>query len=88
MNLSPDDIKKIEYRENLVRNHAGKAGLRGKINAMCIGCIYDPYAEGTWRKQVENCTSRNCPLYEVRPTTTTDQAEQQEVFNNQEDLAT
>jgi len=45
---------------------ASKAGLRGKIDAKCAECIYDPYSEGTWRKQVEKCTSRTCPLFPIR----------------------
>ncbi len=34
---------------------------------MCRYCIYDPYSEGTWRKQVEECTGYECPLYKARP---------------------
>ena len=44
-----------------------KGGFRGRINAMCCSCIYDPYSDGTWRKQVEECTSLACPLYPIRP---------------------
>lgn len=52
-------------------NHKGnKPKLRDKIDAKCRSCIYDPYAEGTWRKQIENCTSQRCPLFPVRPTST------------------
>jgi hypothetical protein len=44
------------------------ASLRSAINAKCKECIYDPVGgKGTWRQQVEACTSRRCPLYEVRP---------------------
>ena len=43
------------------------ASLRKAINAKCKECIYDPYAKGTWRMQVELCTSLNCPLFKVRP---------------------
>ena len=43
------------------------AKLRSAINSMCKDCIYDPYDKGTWRQQVEACTSYNCPLYDVRP---------------------
>ena len=45
-------------------------GMRAAINAFCKSCIYDPKWQGggTWRKQVENCTSTDCPLYEYRPT--------------------
>lgn len=42
--------------------------LRALINAKCKECIYDPLSGcGTWRQQVEACTSRKCPLYPVRP---------------------
>ena len=42
--------------------------LRAAINAKCKECIYDPIAgRGTWRQQVEACTSYRCPLYPVRP---------------------
>jgi len=54
-------------RRGLIKNWASKSGLRPKINAFCIECIYDPYAEGTWRKQVSECTVPTCPLYSVRP---------------------
>ena len=42
--------------------------LRAAINAKCKECIYDPGSGGgTWRQQVEACTSPKCPLYPVRP---------------------
>jgi hypothetical protein len=38
------------------------------INDMCKMCIYDHKAPGTWREQVEACTSVNsCPLWPYRP---------------------
>jgi hypothetical protein len=44
--------------------------LRKAINAKCKECIYDPApGNGTWRQQVEACTSPKCPLYPIRPTT-------------------
>lgn len=43
------------------------ASLRKAINATCKECIYDPYDTGTWRKQVQACTSPKCPLYPLRP---------------------
>jgi hypothetical protein len=43
------------------------AKLRSAINSMCKDCIYAPYDKGTWRQQVEECTSYNCSLYDVRP---------------------
>lgn len=43
--------------------------LRKAINEKCKECIYDPLSgQGNWRQQVEACTSRTCPLYAVRPT--------------------
>jgi hypothetical protein len=42
--------------------------LRKAINAKCRECIYDPNGGGgTWRQQVEACSSPSCPLYVVRP---------------------
>ncbi len=46
---------------------ARRIGLRAAINRMCRQCIYDPDAAGTWRQQVEACTSPECALYPVRP---------------------
>jgi len=41
--------------------------LRKAINAKCKECLYDPYDKGTWRQQVQACTSPKCPLFAVRP---------------------
>ena len=42
--------------------------MRKAINEKCKECIYDPMpGNGTWRQQVEACTSKSCPLYEFRP---------------------
>ena len=60
--------RRATHREEIIKREAGKPGLRGKINAKCCECIVDAYQPGTWRKQVEHCTSPACPLYEVRPT--------------------
>lgn len=59
-----------QLREKLITRHANRKGLKGRITAMCISCIYDPYASGagTWRKQIQDCTSKECPLFDVRPT--------------------
>ena len=46
--------------------------LRKSINAMCRECIYDSNGGGgTWRQQVEACTSPKCPLFAVRPVSAT-----------------
>ena len=39
------------------------------VEAFCKSCIYDPKEPGGWREQVTACTSPECPLYDVRPTT-------------------
>jgi hypothetical protein len=54
-------------RDKVIERESKKAGLKGKIRAFCCHCIYDPYSDGTWLKQVENCTSSHCPLFTVRP---------------------
>lgn len=47
---------------------AASGSLRTAINSKCKECIHDPIAGiGHWRQQVENCTSGNCPLFEIRP---------------------
>jgi len=44
--------------------------FRKAINDMCKDCIWDPKAgQGTWRNQVELCTSTDCSLYPLRPLT-------------------
>ncbi|WP_415903186.1 hypothetical protein ACMXYR_05200 [Neptuniibacter sp. QD29_5] len=45
--------------------------LRQPINNMCKACIYDENSSGTWKQQVTDCTSKSCPLFNVRPTTKT-----------------
>jgi len=54
-------------RSKIVERELKKTGYKAKIRAFCCHCIFDPYQEGTWLKQVENCTSDDCPLYSVRP---------------------
>jgi len=40
------------------------------INEKCKDCIYDPKVNGTWREQVELCTSeKSCALWPYRPIT-------------------
>ena len=37
------------------------------INAKCQDCIFDEYAEGTWRMQVQQCELTDCALHPYRP---------------------
>lgn len=48
----------------------GKIGFRAAVDAKCRDCAYDPLAGGTWRQQVEACTSGDCPLWPLRPKAT------------------
>jgi hypothetical protein len=59
-----------DRQEKLIEKHVKKTGFKAKITAKCIECIYDPIQMGSWRKQVENCTAPDCPLFSVRPVTT------------------
>ena len=52
------------------RRKPKKLSLRAAINGKCKDCIYDPLCPGTWRRQVEECESRDCSLWPVRPVTT------------------
>ena len=63
-----DTHDRNSLRDKIVKRELKKADLKGKIRAFCCQCIYDPYQEGTWLKQVEKCTSLHCPLYSVQPT--------------------
>lgn len=44
--------------------------LRNRINDHCRQCIYDPCSPGSWRQQVTLCSVKSCPLYDVRPKST------------------
>jgi hypothetical protein len=46
---------------------AKRLSLREAIDTFCRECIYDPDTEGSWKKQVRDCTAPKCPLYKVRP---------------------
>lgn len=52
-------LSRTQKDNEMSRKHA--------IDEKCKDCIYDPLAGGTWRQQVENCTSPDCPLYPYRP---------------------
>jgi hypothetical protein len=64
---SGQSVGRDTHRSATISRLIKKGGLRARIDAKCCECIYDPLSEGTWRKQVENCVSLACPLYEVRP---------------------
>jgi len=61
-----NDNNELDMKAKTVQRLMSKGKLRGSIDAKCCECIYDPMGDGSWRSQVENCTSFSCPLYEVR----------------------
>ena len=64
------EFQKLEdKRRELIARQAEKPGFKGKINAKCIECMYDPSrsGDGNWRQQIAACTDSACPLYTVRP---------------------
>ena len=44
-----------------------KQSLRAAINAKCADCIGDPCAPASLAVQIELCSTRDCPLWVVRP---------------------
>jgi hypothetical protein len=57
-----------DRQQKLIAQESRRSGLRGKINAKCVECVYDDIGGGgTWREQVEACTAVSCPLFSVRP---------------------
>ena len=48
---------------------APKMSRTKALNEFCKSCIYDKAADGTWREQVESCTSQHCALWQHRPMT-------------------
>ena len=52
--------------EQVIHMLLKKDGLRARINAKCVECVYSPDEPGYWGKQVQACTSTDCPLHPVR----------------------
>jgi hypothetical protein len=48
---------------------APKMSRTKALNEMCKTCTYDKAMPGTWREQVENCSSQHCPIWQHRPMT-------------------
>jgi hypothetical protein len=67
--IMTNNNNQMDIKEKTISRLLKKGKLRGRIDAKCCECIYDPIGDGTWRFQVEICTSFMCPLYPVRPTT-------------------
>lgn len=43
------------------------AAYKKHIEDKCRQCAYDPQDRGTWREQVERCSTKSCALWVVRP---------------------
>ena len=57
-----------DLRQRIIARESAKPGMRGKVNAKCVECIYDDIGgNGTWRQQTEACASADCPLWAIRP---------------------
>ena len=57
--------------EEAKKKRRSQPSYKKAVVEKCKECIYDPLgSNGTWRKQVDNCTSYSCPLYPVRPRST------------------
>lgn len=71
---------KVDQKQKIITKMLSKPGRAAAINAMCCMCIYDPDAMGcgSWRKQVEDCSSTDCPLYKFRPCTTNGKSDDDE----------
>jgi hypothetical protein len=62
--------KKSGYKadKKTARKPLSYTKLRKAIDEKCKECIYDPFpGNGSWREQVQDCTSPGCPLYGYRP---------------------
>ena len=65
-----------ELKDKVIQRESAKPGMRGKVNAKCAECIYDPIGgQGTWRQQIEACSAFICPLHAIRPTSSTEASE-------------
>ena len=56
-----------------------RPSMRKAIDAMCKHCIYDENGTGNWRQQVEACTPPKCPLFDLRPVSTGNKAQEYEI---------
>ena len=59
------EAAQMSKRESITQ---GRRSLRFAIDAKCRDCCFDALCGGgTWREQVAQCSSLNCPLWPVRP---------------------
>ena len=64
--IGEEIVGKATYKDKLIAKLVAKPGLRSKVDANCIDCIYDPAEKGNWRQQVADCSCFMCPMHTVR----------------------
>lgn len=58
-----------ERKEVILDRLLSKKGLRPRIDANCVNCIYESSFVASWRSQIEDCTDCVCVFHEVRAKT-------------------
>ena len=53
-------------KNSIIERLLTKRGLRARVDAHCVSCVYDDLVPGTWRQQVEQCTVISCPIWDTR----------------------
>ena len=49
-------MKRRRSKEEIISGTLVKSkGLRARVDAHCVSCVYDETVPGTWRQQVEDC---------------------------------
>ena len=67
MTLTTDQAKAMSAKAQ-AKKRVKPISLRKCIDKACRQCIYDEIGgNGTWRKQVADCTDTTCGLYPARP---------------------
>lgn len=62
-------------RHEIIHQQVSRPGMRGRVNAMCVDCVYDPSVPGNWRQQVSACGVTECPLHPIRPRSSSEVSE-------------
>ena len=69
--LTTNPYSRGDHRDYLIQKFKSENTYKGSCYGKCVECTYDPDADGTWRKQIEDCTCSHCPNYDMRPTSVT-----------------
>jgi hypothetical protein len=60
-------MKAKQTRHQVIAKLITSTGLRARINAHCVSCVYDEKIPGSWKRQVTECTVTSCPIWDIRP---------------------